>query len=209
MDAAVGPRGNIGSNTNIVNWYDLDAEWSKSADDIPHRFVMTAMWQLPFAQSASGWRRQILGGWHISTITTLESGRALALSSGASNRPNVVPGVDPKLDDPTIDRWFNTDAFVPAAPFTYGNAPRILSNVLSDGLQNIDLSIFKDFSLQRGMQLQFRASAYNLTNTPTFNAPVQDVTARNFGVVTSTGLSTGSLSNPGSRELQLGFRLTF
>lgn len=209
MDAAVGPRGNIGSNTNIVNWYDLDAEWSKSADDIPHRFIMTAMWQLPFAEDASGWRRQVLGGWHISTITTLESGRALALRSGGSNRPNVVPGVDPKLDNPTIDRWFNTDAFAPPAPFTYGNAPRILPNVLSDGLQNIDLSIFKDFPISNGVRLQFRAAAYNLTNTPTFNDPVLDVNSRDFGVVTSTGLRTGSLSNPGSRELQLGFRLTF
>jgi hypothetical protein len=170
---------------------------------------MTAMWQLPVAQNASGWRRQVLSGWHISTITTLESGRAMALQSGSNNRPNVVPGVDPKLDHPTVDKWFNTAAFEPAAPFTYGNSSRTLPTVMSDGLQNIDLSIFKDFALPNGITLQFRGAAYNLTNTPTFNAPVSDVTNRNFGVVTSTGLATGSLSNPGSRELQLGLRLTF
>lgn len=209
LDAAVGPRGNIGSNTNIVNWYDLDAEWSKSGDDLPHRFVMTMMWQLPFAQGVGGWREQVLGGWHISTITTLESGRALALQSGAGNRPNVVPGADPRVEKPTVDRWFNTAAFEPAAPFTYGNASRTLPTVMSDGLQNVDLSVFKDFPLGSRMRLQFRGAAYNLLNTPTFNAPNEDVTNRNFGIVTSTGLSTGSLSNPGSRELQLGFRLTF
>ena len=53
------------------------------------------------------------------------------------------------------------------------------------------------------MKLQFRAEAFNLTNTPVFDTPVVDVTSRTFGVVTATAFS------PKPRELQMALKLTF
>jgi len=84
-----------------------------------------------------------------------------------------------------------------------GNSSRTIPNVMSDGIKNLDLSLFKDFRIKERMKLQFRAEAFNLTNTPVFDTPVVDVTSRTFGVVTATAFS------PKPRELQMALKLTF
>ena len=134
----------------------------------------------------------------------MQSGAPIALQSGSSTqRPNVVAGVSPKLDTPTLDAWINKAAFSIPAPFTYGNASRTIPNVSSDGLFNIDFSLYKDFSILERFKLQLKGEAYNLTNTPTFDVPNRDVNAQNFGTVTATAL------NPRPRSVQLSMRVTF
>jgi hypothetical protein len=213
IDAAAGSGGTTrpggAPNTGILDWYDLRRERSKGIEDIPQRLVFTALWELPFARTATGWQRHVLGGWQVNAITTIQSGSPIALTApGTSgvigaNRPNVVAGVNPKLENPAIDKWFNTDAFSVPAPFTFGNASRTLPNVLSDGAFNVDLSLFKDFRVTERVKLQLRGEAFNLTNTPTFEVPVRDVNSRTFGVVTATAFY------PKPREIQLALQLTF
>lgn len=208
IDGAVGNGGAArpgGSNdVSIINWYDLRAERSKGIEDIPQRAVLTALWALPFAKQGNPVKRFVLGGWQINAIATLESGRSIALNSGGNtNRPNVVAGQDPNSGTRTLDRWFNTAAYSVPLPFTYGNASRTIPNVMSDGIKNVDLSLFKDFRIRERMKLQFRAEAFNLTNTPVFDTPVVDVQSRTFGVVTATAFS------PKPRELQMALKLTF
>ena len=208
IDAAVGNGGAArpgGANdVGIINWYDLRAERSKGIEDIPQRAVLTALWALPFAKQGNPVKRFALGGWQINAIATLESGRSIALNSGGvTNRPNVVAGQDPNSGTRTLDRWFNTAAYSVPLPFTYGNSSRTIPNVMSDGIKNVDLSLFKDFQIKERMKLQFRAEAFNLTNTPVFDTPVVDVTSRTFGVVTATAFS------PKPRELQMALKLTF
>ena len=89
------------------------------------------------------------------------------------------------------------------APFTYGNSSRTIPNVMSDGVRNVDFSLFKDFRVTERTKLQFRAEAFNLTNTAVFDTPGVDVQSRTFGVVTATAFS------PKPRELQLALKLTF
>jgi len=134
----------------------------------------------------------------------MQSGASIALQSGSSTqRPNVVPGVSAKLDEPTLNAWINKAAFSVPAPFTYGNAGRTIPNVMSDGLFNIDFSLYKDFNIRERFKLQLKGEAYNLTNTPTFDVPNRDVNAQNFGTVTATAL------NPRPRSVQLSMRVTF
>jgi hypothetical protein len=188
-------------NTGVVNWYDLRRERSKGIEDVPQRLVFTALWALPYGQNMSGWQ--------INSITTIQSGSPIALiapgTSGAigTNRPNVVAGENPRIDNPTIARWFNTAAFSVPAPFTFGNASRTLPNALTDGLFNMDLSILKDFRITEGTRLQFRAEAFNLTNTPTFGTPDRNVASRTFGVVNAAAFY------PKPREVQLALRYIF
>ena len=186
------------------NMYDFRYSRSKADDDTPQRMVFSAVWDLPFGAGLHGWQKHLIAGWQVNAITTIQSGATLTFGT----RPDVVPGVSAKLDHPTIDRWFNTDAFKPAAPFTFGNSSRSIPNVMGPALFNIDFSMFKDFAVTEKVKLQFRAAAYNLTNTPQFLPPATTITSANFGVVSATGI-VGSNYFPNTREMQLALRLTF
>jgi hypothetical protein len=107
-----------------------------------------------------------LGGWNISEITTFQSGQTLSLSASGnvttaqrnitSNRPNVVPGVSDQLAYPTIAQWFNTAAFTPPAPFTFGNASTTIPNVMGPRLLNTDFALYKDFRIREKYIIDLR-----------------------------------------------------
>src|SRR5262249_9167461 len=145
--------------------------------DVPQRLVLTVLWDVPVGRSGSALNRRVLGGWQLNAITTIESGTPISLGlntpvvGSLGNRPNVVPGAKAKVDNPTLSRWFNTDAFTAPPPFTFGNVSRTLPDIHSDGLFNLDLSLFKNIPLRERWKLQFRAEAFNFTNTPTFDTP--------------------------------------
>ena len=44
-------------------------------NDQRHRFVISGIWQLNYANRISGWSRAILDGWELSTIVTAQSGQ--------------------------------------------------------------------------------------------------------------------------------------
>ena len=186
------------------NMYDLRYSRSKAEDDTPQRMVFSALWDLPFGRGTHGWKQYTIAGWQVNAITTIQSGSTILFGS----RPDVVPGVSAKLEHPTIDKWFNTDAFRPAAPFTFGNSSRSIPNVMGPSLFNIDFSTFKDFAVTEKVKLQFRAAAFNLTNTPQFLGPGTTIPSANFGVISATGI-VGTNYFPNTRELQLALRLTF
>ncbi len=198
------------TNTTLVqNWNNLRGERAKSVQDVPQRLVLTALWDVPLGRSGSALYRRILGGWQLNAITTIESGTPISLglntpiAGSLGNRPNVVPGAKAKIDNPTLSRWFNTDAFAPPPAFTFGNVSRTLPDIHSDGLFNLDLSVFKNIPIRERWKLQFRAEAFNFTNTPTFDTPGRIFGSATFGVVTATAF------NPKPREIQLALRLLF
>ena len=110
-----------------------------------------------------------------------------------AQRPNRVGSG--ALDDPTFDKWFDPTAFVLPAQFTYGDSG---ANILrEDSYMNLDFSLFKRF----GNKVEFRAECFNLTNTPSFNAPNTAVDTSTAGRVTST------FSTP--RQIQFGLKFNF
>jgi hypothetical protein len=167
-------------------------------------FAVTVLWQEPFFKGSHGWQRQVLAGWNVNSILSLQSGQTIALQSGnASQRPNVVAGVNDQVAQPSLSQWFNKAAFSIPAPFTYGNASRTIPNIMSDGMFDMDFSLYKDFAIRERFRLQLKGEAFNLTNTPTFDVPNRDVNSQSFGVVSATAL------NPRPRSIQLSLRLSF
>jgi hypothetical protein len=65
-----------------------------------------------------------------------------------------------------------------------GNAPRFSANARGEGIKNIDMGFFKDFTVHEGMKLELRAEFFNLTNTVRFRTPDSLLGDTNFGRVT-------------------------
>jgi hypothetical protein len=194
-----------------VNNRNLDR--GVEANSTPHRFTIGYNYELPFGRGkrwvTGGVANQVLGGWEINGITTLQSGFPLVFASnvntcqcGVTNRPNVA--FDPRLgsSERTTERYFNVDAFSIPAQYQIGNAGRGL--VYGPGLMNHDVNIGKRFfvpKLPERSNVEFRGEIYNLTNTPYFNNP-------NTSIGTATaGRITGVADT--SRRMQLGLKLNF
>ena len=115
-----------------------------------------------------------------------------------------MAGCDPVTSGSRHERlsgWFNTACFAAPGPYDMGNAPRIWDDVRADGVNNVDLSIGKAFTITGETKLDFRVEAFNLFNRTQFSWPTSSVGARSFGAVTA--------QRNLQRLIQLGLRLTF
>jgi len=196
------------------NSYDVAASRSVASYDIPHRLVLSALYEVPvgrtrrFGANAPAWLDGVVGGWQINGIVTIQSGTPLTISASNTaglfnpvTRPNWN-GQDPRLDTPgdeRLARWFDTTAFSQPAPFTFGNAGATFPLLRTDRVRNVDLSLFKHFTLARAMRLQARVEAFNVLNRVQFGSPNTSVTSPSFGVV------TGQANTP--RQLQFGVKV--
>jgi hypothetical protein len=129
-------------------------------------------------------------------------GREHRLLRGRRAVPEFHTGVNPNLGSAqTLNQWFNTAAFVQAANSTFGNLSRTFTAVRQDWTRYIDLSFFKNFKIKEKVQLQFRAGAFNFTNTPIMSAPNTTVGSTAFGIV------SGQSNSP--RTVQLALKVIF
>jgi hypothetical protein len=98
-------------------------------------------------------------------------------------RPNRVanPALPPA--ERSIARWFNTAAFAQAPQFTIGNSSR--NPVHGPGYRTADVMVGKSFTLREGLIAEFRAEAFNVTNTPPLGNPNGSFGAPGFGAITT------------------------
>ncbi|MBY0503638.1 MAG: TonB-dependent receptor [Bryobacteraceae bacterium] len=192
-------------DNGVRNWDNLAAERSVSSNDLPQRLVLTTSYELPFGKRGPALVKGIIGGWQMNAIASFQSGNVISVTQNGtafgSSKPNAVG--DPSLSEPSIDRWLNRAAFANAPAFTFGNVGRNLPRTRSDGQNNLDFSLLKSFAFRERWKFQFRAEAFNLTNTPTFGNPAANIDAGNFGTV------TGFAANSRARELQLALKMYF
>ena len=192
-------------DNGIRNWDNIAAERSVSNNDLPQRLVISGSYELPFGKNGASLYKYLAGGWQLNAITSFQSGNVIAVSQNGtafgSSKPNAAG--DPSLDNPTIDRWLNKAAFTNSPAFTFGNLGRNLPRTRTDGLNNLDLSLMKSFRFRERFNLQFRAEAFNATNTPTFGNPAANIDAGNFGTI------TGFAANSNPRYFQLALKLYF
>ena len=111
-------------------------------------------------------------------------------------RPNRISSG--KLENPTIDAWFDKTAFVVPADFTFGNSGR---NILrGDHVWNVDFSLFKRFAVGTS-RFEFRAEAFNLLNSVYFDRPNTTIDTAAGGRVTATANN--------ARQMQFGLKYIF
>ena len=146
--------------------YDRQIQRSIDPTDVAKRAVISVLYELPFGRSSSGGLSKLIGGWQINPIGVLQDGLPLIIrgaSNFQANRPNST-GQSAKLDNPTAQRWFNTDAFVNPPDFTFGDVGRALPDVRAPGTVNFDLSVIKDTYIGERLNIQFRAESFNFLN---------------------------------------------
>jgi hypothetical protein len=184
-----------------------------SNQDQPYRLVLSSLYELPFGKGKR-WANNVsravdyaIGGWQINGIYTLQAGQPFSVTvdgSPGSTRANLVGA--PSVSPGNIAAYINPAAFAVPAKTAGGVfvAPGTSARDLlrGPGSSNIDLSIFKNFTLTEKIKGQFRFQTYNLTNTPHLANPNSDLTNGLFGHINSTIPFT-------FRQAELGLRVTF
>ena len=168
----------------------------------------------------------VIGGWQINDETIIESGGPLPIIQtnlsagtfgttgigGTNQRPNLIPGVNPCYSGSPQSRlgggngaktYLNLNAFSPASPYTYGNAPRTLS-CYGPGFNNSDISINKSFIIRDGINFQFSAEALNAFNTPEFGQPGNILSFASTSLTAPVYTPSSTNATTGSVTSQLG-----
>ncbi len=203
----------LGGSTSFQNPLDYRLERALSQHDVPHRFVATGDWQLPFGRgrllgsNANRILDTVIGGWEVSGFFTLQSGFPLQVTQSGgtlwngTQRPNLIG--DPATSGSIYDRlsnYFNQASFSRPAPDTFGTAARTLS-IRGPRVNTLDAALLKNFRITERQRGEFRFEASNVRNHPVFSDPPQSYGASNFGVISGTKV--------GSRSIQLGFKYYF
>ncbi len=196
-------------------WWPLDDRYNRAvgnsqAPDVPHSFVGSFTYQLPFGRgqrwlsSTTGPAQVLFGGWQVSSITLLQSGQPMriktstdVLGSGVTNSADVTCSSIKTFK--SVSKWFDTSCFATPKALTLGNATQ--GDVRGPGFYNSDFSLSKWFELREGMKISVQADAFNLANTPHYSNPDTTFGHSNFGVVGGT--------NGAPRQIQLGTHFVF
>ena len=206
----------VQDSTNIAGDYAL------SDYDARHRFVLSAIYALPFKGNV------IVEGWQVSVITQGQSGSPVNIVTGVGNT-GVINTVRPDLLRPIDivghpDRWFSGGVcdpriagsctadsvfalpFSPEGAFHFGNLPR--NAVIGPKFFNTDLSLVKKTKIG-GTTMEVRAEAFNVFNHPNLGNPgrLASVGSTSLGLITGTRLATGDSGS--ARQIQLALKVLF
>lgn len=190
---------------------DQAAEWGPSAFDVRHTFTGGTLVDLPWGRgrrwgsAMPPWLDAIAGGWSASTLWRLYSGFAITVlapdQSGTrarSGRPDRTWSGEGAREVGPGRLWFDTSAFVLPRSGSFGNAGTGI--VRGPGLRVFDLALSKAIRTGGRSRLELRVEAFNLFNTPVFDAPDRQITSATFGQVRGSQLE---------REVQVGAKWVF
>ncbi len=189
--------------------------------DYDHTHVWQSNWtaELPFGKgrafgrNASGFMERVIGGWEVAGTFKYYSGRPFTIYSGANTFNSVVQSLAQCtncnssmahiqdvngfkfLINPLFKAQFATPDAGQLGNTTRGffRGPRVF---------DIDGSFLKRVRITEKTNLELRADAVNLTNTPSFGLPTATITSTSFGRI-------GSSVESGSRKIQLGAKFNF
>ncbi len=220
LDTTSNIRGTVGSDFSPQDARCPNScEYAASDFNIPHRFVASVIGTLPFGKgqkwlNKGGVSNQIVGGWQLSTITTLQSGGVVSTSSwdsGGTNfisnatRLNCAAGVDPVLPGNNQNAWYNPAAFYNTVAGTFGNCSR--NPLRGPWLGNQDFSVFKFFPITEGTNLEFRTEMFNAPNHVLLN--INELFWNN-GSSPNPNSSFGKITSARSmRQIQFALKFNF
>jgi hypothetical protein len=199
-----------GTGSFTQNNRDLHERRGPSDFDVRHRFVASYIYELPFGKGRrylnNGALSEVVGGWRISGLGNIRSGRPFTARAGNNDSTLAGPrsvGISAFADclrdatlsgsDRTIDRWFDATAFAtPTAlnPTTNTVQPRLgncgRNTLRGPGITNFDFSLARSFAyFGEGRDLEIRWEVFNMFNTPQFGLPERNINSGSVGRITS------------------------
>jgi hypothetical protein len=213
-----GPVGAIQDYTN------LRGERSLSNFDVPHRFVLSYVLDLPVGRGkrllpeVSGTVDKLVSGWQLAGITTAASGFPLAISSAAPNylstlfgagtiRPNFVSGCRKSASGSTATSVragtsvVNEACFSAPSAFAFGSEPRVDPSLRAQGIDDWDFSLSKLTTINERVKVSFCGEFFNSFNRTQFGPPNTSFGGFSFGEITS------QVNSP--RQIQFALRASF
>lgn len=220
LSSATGPNGGFaeGDQNNPRRRYGPDYFVR------PHRFVASYVYEFPNHRDRYSFLGQVLGGWKIAGVTTIQSGHLLsAFNTNANNLfgmggpgedfAQVIPGCRINSSGAIqhrLNNYINTNCFSQNIPVigddgigtAFGNSG--VGIIRGPDQVNTDFSLIKQTSVKWPSDaafVEFRAEFFNVFNHPQFSDPVTEQDASTFGQIQSTAV------NP--RVMQLALKLNF
>jgi Carboxypeptidase regulatory-like domain len=199
------------ANFPVADSFNRRLERDLSNGDIPNVFVASFTYDLPFGKgkrfNPHGVAGALLNNFELAGVVTLQSGIPIVVTQATNfnafagfgtQRPNLVANPNLPASQQTTTQFFNIAAFTVAPQFTIGTSSR--NPVRGPNYRNADVALIKRVSFNERANLELRAEAFNLTNTPALGAPNAVLATPGFGSITSAG-------DP--RVIQLGVKINF
>ena len=212
---------------SYYNEFDAAPSWRTNNDVRPHRFVWSAIYELPFGKEKrwlkSGVLRRLAGSWQLSWVYQRQSGPATSwanrfyygdpsqigklLQHDAARARDIHAWFDPSIvytgsgAVPQDFQGFEGRAAMQPGTYHVRVFPTLLDSLRADGYRTWNVKMLRRFAVAERLRVSFSIDALNATNHTNFGAPSTNPTDKNFGKVTAQyGLS---------RVLQLNLRLDF
>jgi hypothetical protein len=194
----------------------LNPDGEKGPSGRRHTFRSFYVMDLPLLRDSSRIVSKVLGGWQVSGMVYMATGRPQNVTVGTDWNYDGISGDRPDLNGPIkyaraenpngTYQWLELGEG--QSPFAkpgggtnhnvWGNLPR--NAVWGPGAWNVDLSLSKNFQIREEMKFQVRLESYNVFNNNNLDNPNLNMTSADFNKI---------LTRSGNRQMQVGLRFVF
>ncbi len=200
--------------------FNTHIDYGVAENDIQNRFALSVNYEFQYGKSWHGVEKEALTGWEVNSIVVWQSGKPFTVLNGGGGAANGIANratpsyngndrpeqVADSRGPKKYSEWFNTSAFVPQPLGTIGNEVR--NSLFGPRFRHVDLSLFKTFPLTERVNMQFRAEAFDLSNTPNLYIPNNNpgnlqLGSANFGQVVNYD------PNYVPRQIQFALKMQF
>lgn len=204
--------GDTTAGSLLGNQYDLARNYGPSTFIRPQRFVFSGAYALPGFKDRNALVKRTLGDWTLTGVITLQDGDPLTVTGTNGNNVLGIAGDFAELSgtcspaqyvnhgsvSSNVNHYINTSCFTGNYPVVgddgiatgFGNSGAGI--LRGPGQHNVDAALYKNFEfnlLAKEANVQFRAEAFNLFNTPQFSNPDTGQSDATFGEIQSAAVA--------------------
>ncbi len=209
----VGGSGDPSFESSVSDPFDIGHDKGDSSLNYPIVWVTNGIYEAPELRGHNAIVKNLLGGWELSALYTLQSGPPFTVNGGNGNNNSGFSIGQDRADltgkpilvrqgskSQWLNQYFSTDAFMQNAAGTPGNSEKFL--LQEAPISTMDAAVMKNWDYRERYKLQFRWEAFNALNHPSFGQPDSNPSDSNFGQITNIGVIA-------PRVMQGALKLTF